>query len=310
MPDADLLEPFGAPDIAVHADRAEIEGGDAERLRADLAVPGIEAPEEEIGIAIGQSARLDGVHVVDQEEEHVAIARIERGRVLGHVDMGIVGHARPVEQARDLPSGIAGAVAGDLHHRGDQFVIPDPAIVGSGDGAQFGASILGLERLHEFRAVREEAVLHVDAGERGGKLAEVARRRADQTGELAERPMGRLDRLVATGYDEREAFGIVARGFDPDRPRFDGPGCRTIGAGLHRLVELGQRQIALVVGTREPLRTDAGDTLTPRDVDLVAAGRGGLAGGLGKDSSHGKSPERAPGASLPTSSRHGIPASL
>ena len=45
VPDADFLEPLDAPEIAVHADGAEIEGGDAERLRADLAVPAIEAPE-------------------------------------------------------------------------------------------------------------------------------------------------------------------------------------------------------------------------------------------------------------------------
>ncbi len=45
VPDADLLEALDAPKIAVHADGAEIEGGDTERLRADLAVPAIKAPK-------------------------------------------------------------------------------------------------------------------------------------------------------------------------------------------------------------------------------------------------------------------------
>src|SRR6185312_16627934 len=96
VPDGDLLEPLDAPEVAVHADGAEIEGSDAERLRADLAVPAIEAAEVEVGIAVRQAARLDGVRVVDEEEEDVAVAGIERRRVLGDVDDWIVGHGRPV----------------------------------------------------------------------------------------------------------------------------------------------------------------------------------------------------------------------
>src|SRR3546814_6825585 len=83
VPDADLLEAFRAPDIAVHANRAEVEGRDAERLRADLAVPRVEAPEIEIGIAVRQFARLDRMRVVDEEQEDIAVAGIERRREIG-----------------------------------------------------------------------------------------------------------------------------------------------------------------------------------------------------------------------------------
>ena len=70
-------------------------------------------------------------------------------------------------------------------------MIPDPPVIRAGDGAQFGTAIFGLQRLHEFGAVREQAMLHVDAGKRSGKLAQITRGRADQACELAERPVGR-----------------------------------------------------------------------------------------------------------------------
>src|SRR3546814_5424051 len=83
-----------------------------------------------------------------------------------------------------LPARVAGAVARDVHHGCDQLMVPDPAVVWTGHGAQLGAAVLGLERLHQFGAVRQQAVLHVDAGERRGKLTQIARRRPDQAAEL------------------------------------------------------------------------------------------------------------------------------
>src|SRR3546814_12681615 len=80
---------------------SDLEGRDAERLRADLAVPRVEAPEIEIGIAVRQFARLDRMRVVDEEQEDIAVAGIERRRVLGNVDERVVGHRRPVEQRSD-----------------------------------------------------------------------------------------------------------------------------------------------------------------------------------------------------------------
>ena len=84
--DGDLLEILDAPEIAVLADRPKIEARDAERLGADLGIPAIEAAEVEIGRAVGEPAGLDRVEVVDQEQEYVAVGRVERGRVLGDVD--------------------------------------------------------------------------------------------------------------------------------------------------------------------------------------------------------------------------------
>src|SRR3546814_3151779 len=65
-------------------------------------VPGVEAAEVEIGLAVRKLARLDRVRVVDEEQEDVAIGRIERRRVAADVDIGIIVHVRPVEHARNL----------------------------------------------------------------------------------------------------------------------------------------------------------------------------------------------------------------
>ena len=65
MPDADLLEVLDTPEIAVLADGSEIEAGDAERFRAHLGVPAIEAAEIEVGRAVWQRACLDRVQIVD-----------------------------------------------------------------------------------------------------------------------------------------------------------------------------------------------------------------------------------------------------
>jgi len=73
MPDADLLKVFDAPEIAVLADSPEIEAGDAQRFRADLRVPAVEASEEQIGRAVWQRSGFDRVQIVDQEEEDVAV---------------------------------------------------------------------------------------------------------------------------------------------------------------------------------------------------------------------------------------------
>ena len=71
-------------------------------------------------------------------------------------------------------------------HRGDQLVVVDPPIVGTGDGAQFDATALGLQRLDLLGAVGGQPVLQVDARQRRGQLAQIGGRRADQRGELPE----------------------------------------------------------------------------------------------------------------------------
>lgn len=65
-------------------------------------------------------------------------------------------------------------------------MVPDPAIIGAGHRAQLGAPILGLERLDQLGAVREQPVLEVNAGKRRRQLTQISRRRPDQTAELPE----------------------------------------------------------------------------------------------------------------------------
>ena len=179
MSDANFLEVLNAPEIAVLADGAQIETGDAERLRADFRIPAIEAPEIEIGRSVGQLARLDRVHVVDQEEEDVSVGGVERGRVLGDVDHRIVDAARPVERAGHFPARIASSVPRDLLHGRHEFVVVDAAIIRAGDGAQFRAPVFGFQRLDLLGSVRGEPVLQVDARKRRRELAQIGRRRAD-----------------------------------------------------------------------------------------------------------------------------------
>jgi hypothetical protein len=107
VPDADLFKILNTPEVAVLADGAEIEAGDAERFGAHFAVPAIETPEVEVGRSIGQLARLDGIEIVDQEQEHVAVAGVKRGRIGADIDHGIVDTRRPVEHARHLPARIS-----------------------------------------------------------------------------------------------------------------------------------------------------------------------------------------------------------
>ncbi|TCU38643.1 putative dinucleotide-binding enzyme [Rhizobium azibense] len=125
MADRDLLEVLDAPEIAVLANGAEIEARHAERLRAHLGIPAVEAAEVEVRRAVGKTPGLDRIEVVDQEEEDVAIGGVERRGVLGDIDARIVDPGRPVEHPRHFPTGVTRAVAGDALNRGDQFVVED-----------------------------------------------------------------------------------------------------------------------------------------------------------------------------------------
>src|SRR3546814_5616975 len=75
--------------------------------------------------------------------------------------------------ARNLPARIGNSVARNLHDGRDQFMVPDAAVIGSSDGAQFGAALIGLQELYLFAAVRQQAVLEIDAGERGGQAPQI-----------------------------------------------------------------------------------------------------------------------------------------
>src|SRR3546814_5970429 len=84
---------------------------------SDLGVPAIEAAEVEIGLAVGELARLDRMRVVDKEEKYVAVRGVERRRVAADINIGIIVHGRPVEHAGNFPPRLPDAVAGDLHAR-------------------------------------------------------------------------------------------------------------------------------------------------------------------------------------------------
>lgn len=73
MADRDLLKVFDTSEVVVPAYRSQVEAGDAERLRPDLGVPGLEAAELVVGQAVGQPPRVDEIQVVDEEQEHVAV---------------------------------------------------------------------------------------------------------------------------------------------------------------------------------------------------------------------------------------------
>ena len=62
----------------------------------------------------------------------------------------------------------------------------------------------------------------------------------------------------------------IAARLDTDSAALDGSGGCPIGAGADSGVEIRQRQVALVVGTGEPLRRHTADTLAARDIDLEA----------------------------------------
>src|SRR6056297_3197542 len=79
MPDGDLLEILDAPEVAVLADRAQVEAGDAERFGPNLRIPAIESPEIEVRPAVGQQPRLDRVQILDEEQEHVAVGGVVFG---------------------------------------------------------------------------------------------------------------------------------------------------------------------------------------------------------------------------------------
>jgi hypothetical protein len=125
----------------------------------DLGVPAVEAPKIEVGRTVLQAAGFDGVQVIDQEQEDVAIGGIERRGVLGDVDARIVDTGRPVEYARHLPAGVTRAVAGDALHGFHEFCVEDPAVIRPRYGAQFRAAVVGFQRLDLLGPVGGQAVL-------------------------------------------------------------------------------------------------------------------------------------------------------
>src|SRR5690606_9843573 len=131
-----------------------------------------------------------------------------------------------------------------------ELVIPDTAIFGPGRGAKFGPPVVGLQQLHLLAAVRDEAVLKIDAGKRSRKLAKIGRGRADEAAKLSERPVRRRNGPLFVGDHQRESLGAVAPRLDTDRLAVDDARGCAVGAGANDIMEIDEREEALVVGTR------------------------------------------------------------
>jgi transposase len=196
---------------------------------------------------------FDGIKIIDQEQEHVAVGRVERRRVLGDVNARIVDAGRPIEHAGHFPAGVAGAVAGDFLHRLHKFMVVNAPVVGAGHGAQLDAAVAGFEGFDLLARVRAQPVLQVDARERSGKLTQIGGGRADLAGHLAEAPMRRCDRRVRSGQDQGQSLRIGAARLDMDKARFDHAGAAALRPTAHRIRQLRQGKIALVGWAREPL---------------------------------------------------------
>jgi len=113
--------------------------------------------------------------------------------------------------------------------------------------------------------------LQIDRGQRGRKLAQIGSRGTDLAGELAEAPVCWRDRFVGTGQHQRQALGIVTVRLDMDQCAFDHSGTAAFGPAAHRAGQIVQREISLVIGSREPFRGVAAIVRAARDIDFGAA---------------------------------------
>ena len=83
-----------------------------------------------------------------------------------------------------------------------------------------------------------QPILQIDPRDRGRKPAQVPGGGADKPGQLAEAPVGRRDGFRLARQDQREAVAVVATRLDPHLAALQHPGTRTIGAILHRALQL------------------------------------------------------------------------
>ncbi len=84
--------------------------------------------------------------------------------------------------------------------------------------------------------------------------------------------MGRRDRRIDPGQDQRQTLGVVATSLHADRGALDGPSSAAFGPSAYGGVELRQRKIAFVGRPRIPFRGHAANALAAGRVHLVAAG--------------------------------------
>ena len=146
----------------------------------------------------------------------------------------------------------------------------DAAIVGSGDRAQFGAAVCGLESLHLLGAVVGQAILQVDPRQRRGQLPQVGGRSADDAGKLAERPMRGRNRFMRFRQHQMQPLGVIARGLDPDIRRLHHSAAAAVGPTFHIGPEIVERQIPLIIGPVEPFGRHSPVPLTPTHIHFPA----------------------------------------
>ena len=230
----------------------------------------VEAPEVEIGGAIGQLACFDRVAIIDQEQEDIAVRGIKRGCVTADFDIGVVDPGRPVEHPRHLPARVARAIARDALHRLDQFMVMDAAVVGASHRAQFGATVFRLEGFHLLGAMVGQTVLQVDPCQRRGQLSQIRCRGPNDAGKLAKSPMRGRDRFVRFRQHQVQPLGVVESGLDPDIRRLHHAAAAAVGPTFHIGPEIVERQIPLIIGPVEPLRRHPTVPLTPAHIHLPA----------------------------------------
>src|SRR5437763_3948790 len=153
--DADLRILVGTPHDAVRTDIVEEEEPEAQRLVAGLGVPD-EEPAGHRARAVAPARYLDAPVFVGQEHEHVAITR-KQGRVLPRDGDAVAELTRHTPVPRDT-------IAKALDERIDDIRIPDPAIGGTGRGAQL-ASVRDAEAIVLVAQRREYADVLDLAGE-------------------------------------------------------------------------------------------------------------------------------------------------
>ena len=88
-------------------------------------------------------------------------------------------------------------------------------------------------------------------------------------------------RFVTSPYQQSQPLGIVSDSLDLYGAAFHGADLRTVGAAAHRVMEIGQAEITLVIGAGKPFRRDAADALAARHVNAKAAGNRSLVLGQG-----------------------------
>ncbi len=150
---------------------------------------------------------------------------VERRRILGDLDERIVDYGGPVERARHLPARIAHPVARDPHHRADQLVVPNTAVIGIGYRAQ-------LDTAHLHRRWRCCEVGGID-------LRQVA---IDARLELghATLHLGRCEVLVVLRPDPSRT---VVRPFEPSYLRGFDDGTSRTQEVIDHIVDLGDAEL-------------------------------------------------------------------